>query len=125
MVFAEVSDIEARWRELTEAEQARAEVLIEDASAMLSDRVTVDAEDAEQAALLKMVCCNAVIRVLASDTAAAGVDTMSMTAGPYSQSWNYNSTAGELVIKKREWEMLGVSSAFIGSIRAKIGDDAQ
>ena len=42
MAFAQVSDIEARWRDLTEAEEARAATLIDDASAALASLVTVD-----------------------------------------------------------------------------------
>ena len=55
MAFAQVSDIEARWRELSTTEESRASVLIDDASAMLSELVDVDPSDTQQAALLKTV----------------------------------------------------------------------
>jgi GTP-binding protein len=66
MAYAEVSDIELRWHELDSDEQSRAAVLIDDASAMLDALVNVDTSDDEQLELLKMVCCNMVIRALSA-----------------------------------------------------------
>ena len=45
MAFADVSDLESRWRELTTEEEARANVLLGDASAMLSALVDVDSSE--------------------------------------------------------------------------------
>ena len=66
MAFADVSDLESRWRELSTEEEARANVLLGDASAMLDALVDVDESDAQQADLLKVVCCNMVMRSMAS-----------------------------------------------------------
>ena len=122
MAFAEVSDIEARWRELSEDEAARAEVLLDDASVMLSSLVTVDGS-AEQAGLLKQVTCNMVIRAMsASGADTFGAESMSMTAGPYSQSWQYANPSGDMYLTKLEKRLLGITSSYIGSIRPKIGE---
>ena len=117
MAFAEVSDIAARLgRELTIDEQARAEVLINDASAMLA--ALVDTSDAGKADLLRMVCCSMVIRVIGVTSGDAyGVDSMSVTAGPYAQTWNYSSTAGDMYLTKAKKRMLGITGGYIGSIR--------
>ena len=103
MAFADVSDIESRWRELSTDEEARATTLIDDASAMLSALAAVDETDEEQAELLKMVCCNMVIRAMsASEYDAFGASQMSMTAGPYSQQWTYTNPTGDMFITKME-----------------------
>lgn len=118
MAFAEVSDIESRWRELSTDEEARAATLIDDASAMLSALVVVDISDKRQAGLLKMVCCNMVIRAMsASEYDAFGASQMSMTAGPYTQQWTYSNPSGDMFITKMEKRLLGISTSYIGSIR--------
>lgn len=118
MAFADVSDIESRWRELSTDEEARANTLIDDASAMLSALVAVDETDEEQAELLKMVCCNMVIRAMsASEYDAFGASQMTMTAGPYSQQWTYTNPSGDMFITKMEKRLLGISTSYIGTIR--------
>jgi hypothetical protein len=118
MAYAEVSDIELRWHELDSDEQSRAAVLIDDASAMLDALVNVDTSDDEQLELLKMVCCNVVIRALSATTSDAfGVSNASMTAGAYSQSWTYANPSGDMYLTKLEKRLLGVTNSYIGSIR--------
>lgn len=122
MAFAEVSDIESRWRELSTDEQSRASVLIDDASAMLTALVAIDTDDDEQAQLLKQVCCSMVIRAMsATEADAFGASQMSMTAGPYTQSWNYANPSGDMYLTRLEKRLLGITSGYIGSIRPKIG----
>ena len=117
MAYADVSDIEARWRALSTDEQARAAVLLDDASVQLSRLVTVDDSDQSQAAALKMVSCNMVIRVMSAGTSAMfGATNASMTGGPYSQSWTYESPMGDMYLTKAERALIGVSSTVIGTI---------
>lgn len=118
MAFALVSDIEARWRDLSTAEEGRASVLIDDASAMLEQLVDVDATDTKQAELLKAVCCNMVIRAMsASDYDAFGASQMSMTAGPYTQQFTYANPSGDMYLTKMEKRLLGITSSYINTIR--------
>lgn len=118
MVFADVSDIEARWRILTDAEQERASTLVDDASAMLSAQVDIDAANAEQMRLLKTVCCSMVIRAMsATEADSFGANSMTMTAGPYTQSWSYSNPTGDMYITKSEKRLLGITSSYIGTIR--------
>ena len=117
MAFADVSDIESRWRELTAEERTRAAVLLDDASTMLAAMVTVDDSDQSQAAALKMVVCNMVVRVMSAGTSAAfGATSGSMTGGPCSQSWTYEAPMGDMYLTKAERALLGVSSMIIGTI---------
>ena len=118
MAYAEVSDIESRWRELSTDEQARASVLIDDASAMLDSLVTVDETDEKQAALLKTVCCSMVIRSMsATESDGFGASSMSMTAGPYAQQWTYSNPTGDMYLTKMEKRLLGITTSYIGHIR--------
>ena len=118
MAFAEVSDIEIRWRTLDATEADRAEALIDDASAMLAELVDVRDNDAEQAALLKAVCCNMVIRVMsATESENFGASNMSMLAGPYQQSWTYANPSGDMYLTKYEKRLLGITSGYVTSIR--------
>lgn len=119
MVFADVSDIEVRWRTLTSSERNRATALIEDASAMLSALVeNIDVSDEEQMQLLNLVCCNMVIRAMsATEVDSFGASNMSMTAGAYTQSWTYANPTGDMYLTKFEKRLLGVTSGYIDSIR--------
>lgn len=121
MAYADVSDIEARWRALSTDEQARAAVLLDDASVQLSRLVTVDDSDQQQLAALKMVSCNMVIRVMSAGTSAAfGATNASMTGGPYTQSWTYEAPTGDMYLTKAEKALLGVSAMIVGTIRPHI-----
>lgn len=118
MAFADVSDLESRWRELSTDEAARATVLLDDASAMLSALVEVDSSDAGQAELLKMVCCDMVIRAMSATAADTfGVSQTSMTAGPYTQSFSYSNPSGDMYLTKLEKRLLGITTSYIGTIR--------
>ena len=124
MAFAEVSDIKSRWRSLSDDEKSRAGVLIEDASAMLSALVDVDAADQQQAELLNTVCCNMVIRAMAqSNMDTFGVSQSAITAGPYTQSFSYSNPSGDMYLTKLEKKLLKVSIGYIGSIRPMMAGD--
>lgn len=118
MAYAEVSDIELRWRTLDETEQTRAAALIDDASAMLDALVDVDDDNHEQCELLQAVCCNMVIRAMSATGADSfGASNMSMTAGAYSQSWTYANPSGDMYLTKMEKRLLGITTGYIGTIR--------
>ena len=124
MGFAEVSDIEARWRELSTAEESRANVLIDDASAMLAELVDIDVANTRQLELLKIVCCSMVIRAMsATESDSYGASNMSMTAGPYTQSWTYSNPTGDMYLTRQEKRLLGIASSVIGTIRPMMAGD--
>ena len=122
MVYADVDDLEARWHELSDVEQERAEVLLSDASAVIDSLVDVDETDEDMLAICKIVVCNMVQRsmtAMAND--AYGVTQQSMTAGAYTQSWTFSNPSGDFYLTKMEKKMLGISNGYIGSIRPMIG----
>ena len=119
MAFATVADLEARWRSLTEAEEAQASVLLDDAAAYLQALVEVDPDDEVQAANLKMVSCNMVKRAMSSSASDAfGVTNATATMGPFSQQVAYANPSGDMYVSKSERATLGIGTATIGSIRA-------
>lgn len=125
MLFADVSDIEVRWRTLTSDERDRATALIEDASAMIATLAKdIDVADENQLHLINTVVCNMVIRsISATESDSYGVDSMSMTAGVYSQSWNYNNPTGDLYLTKLEKRLLGITTSYIDSIQPMMRGD--
>ena len=130
MAFAIFTDIEARWRKLSDEERSRASVLIDDASAMLAGMVDVDEHDERQAALLKMVCCNMVIRaMLASASSAYGIDELSAGMGPFTQTAHFANPNGDLYLTRQEKSLLGagggkgrILSPSYGPLSCPVGD---
>lgn len=119
MAFATVADLEARWRDLSDAEEAQASVLLDDAAAYLQALVDVDTDDDVQAANLKMVSCNMVKRAMSSSASDAfGVTNATATMGPFSQQVAYANPSGDMYVSKSERAILGIGTATIGSIRA-------
>lgn len=120
MAYATVSDLEARWRALNEDEQARAEVLLEDAATYLDALVSIDPDDEEQQKVLSRVSCSMVQRVMSSDTDTYGLASTSMSAGVYSQSMTFANPSGDFYLTGFEKQLLGVTGAKIGTIRPKV-----
>lgn len=122
MAYATVSDIEARWRELTADEESKAGVLLDDAAAILDTLGVFDSSDPNVAANLRIVSCNMVIRAMSAAQADTfGMSQGSMTAGPYTQSWTFSNPSGDMYLTKMEKRLLGITSGYIGSIRPKVG----
>lgn len=91
---------------------------------MLSAQVDIDAANVEQMRLLEIVCCSMVIRAMsATEADSFGANSMTMTAGPYTQSWSYSNPTGDMYITKSEKRLLGITSSYIGSIRPKMAGD--
>lgn len=123
--FAAVEDLEARWRALDPSEAARAAVLLEDATAMLSrglasSGIQIDESDESFAQALKAVCCSMVRRAMTAPLDGPTVSNTSQTAGPFSQSFTYSNQSGDLYISSSEKKMLGIGRMRVGSIPARI-----
>lgn len=114
--FATVEQLQAFWKTLDSTEQARAEVLLELASARLREigndvEVDVDAQVAARepyAITARWVVMEAVKRAMLMPTDQQPVDSASMTAGPYSQNYKYTNPSGDLWFKKSELQSLGL-----------------
>lgn len=97
--FATYEDVEARWRPLSTAEQGVADLLAEDASAMIRERWPdvddrISAGSLAESSVIRIVA-NMVKRAMISP-AAAGVEQHSETAGPFSISDKYSNPLGNL-----------------------------
>lgn len=119
--FAEVEDVEAVWRPLSDAERVVAQGLINQASVKLRARVPgIDQRAAGSplaAALAKIAVVNAVKRVLLNPDAARQI---SQTAGPFSQNVTVDSTlsAGSLYLADDDLrDLVGDSGLAIGTAR--------
>lgn len=113
--YASVADVQARMtREMTEAEEALCETMLEDAAVMIDATALSASADAK-----KIVSCRMVIRALGDGNSLGtplGATQGSMSALGYSQSWTIGSGggAGELYIGKADRQLLGKGNA-VGS----------
>lgn len=124
MAYADVSDLESRWRDLSADEEAKAAVLLDDASAMLASYVDVDESDEAQMTLLKIVCCNMVQRSMsATESDLYGVTQQSMSAVGFSQSMSYSNPTGDMYLTKSEKRLLGINAGYVTSIRPMMAGD--
>lgn len=121
MAYATVDDLEARWHALEGDEADRAEVLLEDAAAMLDALVEVDPEDEKQANLLKIVSCSMVTRaMLSTESDAYGVSQLDYGMGPFSQVAHFANPNGDLYLTAQEKRLLGIGSGYIMGVRPLI-----
>lgn len=120
MAYATVQDLEARYGALTDGQQERASMLLDDAAVLIDSAATIDTEARESAA--KVVSCAMVNRALqAAESDAYGVSQATMTAGSYSQSMSFANPSGDLYFTSTEKALLGISGGYIGSIQPRIG----
>ena len=122
MAYATVTDLEARWRELTDAESTRAEALLDDATAAIdltarSVGVTFDQDDETIMTAVKSVCCQMVIRAMLASASTSSVDIpigasqASWTAGPFAQSTTFANPNGDIYLTNSEISKLGLTGA--------------
>lgn len=126
--FATVGDLEARWRPLDEAEEARASVLIDDAADLLiSLRPSLEDDIANGVVSLAsaaIVVCNMVKRSMqAGEDGREGVTQQQQGAGPFSLSMSFANPTGDLYLTKPEKKRLkiGTQQAFVVDL---ISDEA-
>lgn len=122
MAYATVSDLMQRWRVLSDAEQARAEVMLDDAATILDATVDIDEDNEKQAALLKTVSCSMVKRAMVSMAdGMLGVSQGTISADIYSQTFQFSNPGGDMYLTQMERRLLGVTNSYIGSIPAAVG----
>lgn len=123
MAFASLQDLEARLKGgVAPGDKERAEVLLEDASALLvSLGVDAMSEDLTLLDNAKRVCCSMVARSLNASTDMMGVTQMSQTAGPYTMSFTPSNSGGDLYLTSMEKKSLGIGRAKVYSISPMIG----
>ncbi len=106
--FAEVSDLEARWRPLpTPQEQATATALLGDASLII--RAEAPGADALDAELTKMVACGMVKRAMLASNM-EGFSQVQNAAGPFQHGGTLANPMGNLYLSKQDRRLLGISA---------------
>ncbi len=122
MAYATVPDLEARWRTLTEGEQAMASVLLDDAATYLDSLVCVLSGDSHQMDVLKMVSCAMVKRAMvASESNGLGIDQATATMGPFTQTAHFANPGGDFYLTAAERAQLGIGGGFLASVPPRIG----
>lgn len=109
-MFAELPELEIRWRSLSTTERPKATQLLGDASRMVvrfypavPARVTTDPDLASDVA---MVVCNMVRRAMDSDGTPANVGEETDRRGPFAITRKFSTPAGELNFTAREEAIL-------------------
>lgn len=121
MAYATASDLEARWRPLSDAERLRAGVLLEDAATIIDTLVDVDPENPVQTAALMQVSCSMVQRAMtSSENGMFGVSQQTISADIYSQSMTMANPSGDLYLTSMEKRLLGIGGAYVVSVRPVI-----
>lgn len=110
MAYADVTDLEDRWRPLSEPEQARAEVLLGDAAVRLD--VSCPPSDPPTATELearRIVSCEMVKRAMATPGGIAGMGVTSVQAGagPFQETQQFSNPTGDLYMTKGDRALLG------------------
>lgn len=107
VAFAEVSDLEARWRPLEVAEQSQATVLLDDASTII--RAECPDADTLDSAITLMVACGMVKRAMSVPAGMEGVTSLQQSAGPFQQTPQFSNPMGNLYLTKQDRKLLGIS----------------
>lgn len=124
MEYASLNDVTAMFRELTAAEQTRAEALIPvicsslraEAAKVGKDLDTMVEEDPDLALVAKSVTVDVLARVLMTSTDQEPMSQISQAALGYSMSGTFLVPGGGLFIKKSELARLGLRRQRIGVI---------
>jgi hypothetical protein len=114
--FATLEQLEAFWKDVPEADEGRADILLELASnrlRLIATDVGIDLDMKVEASeaystTARWVVMEAVKRAMLTPTDQPPVDTWSQTAGPYSENYKYTNPSGDLWFKKSELKSLGL-----------------
>lgn len=116
--YATTDDLAAYWRELTEAERAKADTLLGFASTIVAAHAT--SPDADAA---RFVACDMVKTAMQSASDTAPVTQLTMTGGPYSRTMQYANPSGDLYWKSQYDQVLGLTGTSVGCIHARTALD--
>jgi hypothetical protein len=117
--FATADDLADRWRPLSDAEEARATVLLDDASQLILDedkfgRLT---DLTEPTPTLVRIVCAMVRRSMGAPAADGGAVTqLQQAAGPFSTAVTYQNPAGDLYLTTAERRALRFNRQRAGSV---------
>ena len=119
--FATVEQLQTFWRTLNACEQRRAEDLLDLASDRLRlmashqgrnlDDEVQDPDSGAFANVVKWVVMEATKRAMLTPVNQMPVDSMSQTAGPYSENYKFTNPSADLWFKKSELNELGLAGS--------------
>lgn len=120
--FATITDLQSRWRALSDIEKTRAETLLMDASVIIAtmcaqSSITIDTTDELQAMTLEAITCEMVKRAMLSPIDQAPMSNYSQTAGSYSESGTFVNPTGDLYLTSSEKKRLGIGKQRMFSIK--------
>ena len=120
--FATITDLQSRWRALSDIEKTRAETLLMDASVIIAtmcaqSSITIDTTDELQTMTLEAITCEMVKRAMLSPIDQAPMSNYSQTAGSYSESGTFVNPTGDLYLTSSEKKRLGIGKQHMFSIR--------
>lgn len=110
MAYAEVTDVEARWRPLSTVEKERAQVLLEDAAVRLDvECPPTDPPTLQELSVRLIVSCEMVKRAMATPGGVEGIGVTSLQAGagPFQETQQFSNPTGDLYLTKADRKMLG------------------
>lgn len=119
MAYATVDDVQAYWRTLTTAEQARATALLGYAALFIDSKCTVS--DALRPAA-EYVSCDMVKTAMSAGDGPA-VTAFSQTGGPYSANATFANPTGDLYWKSQYNDLFGLSGMGQACIRPSTAAD--
>lgn len=126
MAFATHTDLEARWRTISPAEQTRADQLLADAAWWLSiwfkpyaDLVALAATNTELAEGLKILSCSMVRRAMTTGNIEGASSTYQMM-GPFTTQVAFKNPDGNLYVTNTERDAiltaLGLNASAAGAV---------
>lgn len=122
--YADHEDLAIFWRELSAAEDTRADSLLKLASNRLRTIATKQSKsmddmvnaDPAYFSTVQWVVMEATKRAMLTPTDAPPANSIQQTAGPYSENIVFTNPAGDLWFKKQELSDLGLNYQILGSI---------
>ena len=121
VVYATLDDLKKRWPDFPAGADDHAKVLLEDASALM--RAECPTLDGVDAAVLRLVCVDIVRNAMQTPEVGAGVSSLNLTAGPFSQQVSYHNEADDLYLTKKHKRLLGCGRQRAFSIDLLAGRD--
>lgn len=110
MAYAEVVDLEDRWRTLSSPDQERASVLLGDAAVRLDALCPPSTPPTQQELDARLiVSCEMVKRAMATPGGVdgIGVNSVQAGAGPFQQTQQFSNPTGDLYLTKADRALLG------------------
>lgn len=105
VVYATLADLKARWPDFPIGGDAHATVLLEDASALMRAECPSLAD--VDPAVLRMVCVDVVRTAMHTPDAGAGVSSLNLAAGPFSQQVSFRDDSSDLYLTRKHKRLLG------------------